>query len=362
MWGWRTQRKIIVIESDDWGSIRMPSRETYEACLTAGYRVDLNFYEKYDSLASEQDLELMFELLASYRDKHNQHPVITANVLATNPSFEKIEKSGFSEYHFEPVTDTFKRYPHHTGVFELWKTGMQDRLFFPQSHGREHLNVSMFMNALRRGDSDALFGFKNRMPGSIPHGVNEGNRYVEVLNFNDRKDKESKLETLLEGLDLFEELFGYRSKSFAPPNYIWSPDFDNPVSEMGVRYYQGRRIMREPLTDYKYLCHKYKLGEINEFGQRYLVRNAFFEPTLVRSDVKDPVSDCLREISIAFLMRKPAIICSHRINYVGYIDEKNRDVNLRHFKTLLDTIVKKWPEVEFMTSVQLGDLINNDVA
>jgi len=27
--GWRTNRKIVVIESDDWGSVRMPSREVY---------------------------------------------------------------------------------------------------------------------------------------------------------------------------------------------------------------------------------------------------------------------------------------------------------------------------------------------
>lgn len=25
--GWHTRRKIVVIESDDWGSIRMPSKE-----------------------------------------------------------------------------------------------------------------------------------------------------------------------------------------------------------------------------------------------------------------------------------------------------------------------------------------------
>ena len=27
--GWRTNRHIVVIESDDWGSIRMPSKEVY---------------------------------------------------------------------------------------------------------------------------------------------------------------------------------------------------------------------------------------------------------------------------------------------------------------------------------------------
>ena len=25
--GWRTKRKLVVIESDDWGAIRMPSKE-----------------------------------------------------------------------------------------------------------------------------------------------------------------------------------------------------------------------------------------------------------------------------------------------------------------------------------------------
>ena len=27
--GWRTKRHIVVIESDDWGSIRMPSKDVY---------------------------------------------------------------------------------------------------------------------------------------------------------------------------------------------------------------------------------------------------------------------------------------------------------------------------------------------
>ncbi len=48
--GWRTSRKIVVIESDDWGSIRMPSHDVYTKCLKEGYPVDKNAYERYDSL------------------------------------------------------------------------------------------------------------------------------------------------------------------------------------------------------------------------------------------------------------------------------------------------------------------------
>lgn len=35
--GWRCCRKIVVIESDDWGSIRTSSREAYDRLVAAGY-------------------------------------------------------------------------------------------------------------------------------------------------------------------------------------------------------------------------------------------------------------------------------------------------------------------------------------
>ena len=34
--GWRTNRKIVVIESDDWGSIRMPSLTIFEKFALKG--------------------------------------------------------------------------------------------------------------------------------------------------------------------------------------------------------------------------------------------------------------------------------------------------------------------------------------
>ena len=34
--GWKTNRKIVVIESDDWGSIRMASLKSYTNLLKIG--------------------------------------------------------------------------------------------------------------------------------------------------------------------------------------------------------------------------------------------------------------------------------------------------------------------------------------
>lgn len=355
--GWQTGRKIVVFESDDWGSIRMPSRRVYEKCLEAGYRVDAIAYERYDSLASEDDLEMLFNVLQGLRDGQGNPAVMTANILTANPDFEKIKNSGYQEYYYESISETFRQYPKHARCLNLWKEGKESGIFFPQSHGREHLNVSLFMQALQQGNADVHFGFTHRMPGCIcKSNFMQGNKYVETLRYSDSRDKREKLSILLAGLDQFEALMGYRSETFTPPNYLWSPDFDAPMFVHGVRFYQGRKKMVEPLTDGTVQIHPHQLGGQNRFGQIYMMRNAFFEPALLGTP-SEALTRCLKDISAAFRMNKPAVISSHRLNYVGFIDERNRDQNLKMLKSLLDQIVKKWPDVHFMNSLQLGKLI-----
>lgn len=358
--GWKTRRKIIVIESDDWGSIRMPSKEVYTKCLKAGYPVDKIAYERYDSLLSQDDLELLFDLLTSFRDKNGNHPVITANCVVANPDFDKIKQNNFQKYSYELINETFKHYPKHADNFKIWKQGIENRIFVPQYHGREHLNVSLFMNSLFKGDHDVHFGFSNKMPGIITKGaLATANYYVEATRYNSLEDKYEKKSIFLDGLEIFEKLFGYRSKTIIPPNYIWSPDFDEAVFEKGVNFFQGIRLMHEPIPGCKPKTHTTYLGKRNKFGQIYLVRNVFFEPSLFRLRIKDPVSACLSNMDLSFKMRKPAVICSHRINYVGYIDEKNRDRTLQMLSLLITKALKTWPDIEFMTSYQLGNAIDS---
>ena len=87
--GFRTKRKIIVIESDDWGSIRMASKEAYNILLNSGYPVDQSTYNKNDALESNEDLEMLFEVLSSVKDKNGNSAIITANTIVANPDFEK---------------------------------------------------------------------------------------------------------------------------------------------------------------------------------------------------------------------------------------------------------------------------------
>ena len=197
------------------------------------------------------------------------------------------------------------------------------------------------------------------MPGSIPKGKHgSGNLYVESLRYNSLEDKNEKLSIIVEGLNLFKTLMGYSSESFTPPNYLWTSEFDEHVFAKGVQFYQGNRIMKEPMVDGTIRKHSHAMGETNSLGQKYLVRNAFFEPSLYDSTY-DSVDNCLKDIDIAFKMKKPAIICSHRLNYVGFIDCDNRDRNLIKLNDLLSRITNRWPDVEFLNSVQLGKVMSN---
>ena len=65
-------------------------------------------------------------------------------------------------------------------------------------------------------------------------------------------------------------------------------------------------------------------------------------------------------MEVAFLWRKPATISSHRVNYIGFLHSENRERSLKKLEELLSRMLKKWPDIEFMTSSELGDLIASE--
>ena len=93
----------------------------------------------------------------------------------------------------------------------------------------------------------------------------------------------------------------------------------------------------------------------SDFGQIQLVRNCFFEPST--SSHLDWVDECLKDVEVAFNWNRPAIICSHRLNFVGGMDEMNRNKNLKEFEKLISNIIKKWPDVVFVSSDEIENYL-----
>ncbi len=163
--GWSTKRKIVVFESDDWGSIRMPSLEAFNNLKKAGISVEESYYNKFDNLECNDDLESLFEVLSSFNDQNGNYPAFTGVCVIANPDFNKIRECGYKEYFYEPFTETLKRYPEHDRVYRLWNEGVEKRLFVPQFHGREHLNVQRWLRDLQTNDEYVRIAFDNQVWG-----------------------------------------------------------------------------------------------------------------------------------------------------------------------------------------------------
>lgn len=360
MFGWRTKRHLVVIESDDWGTIRMPSREVYDQFLRRGIRVDKDPYCRYDNLATKHDLENLFEVLRSVKDKNGHPAVITANTLSANPVFDKIKESGFTQYYFEPFTETLKRSAAHADAFAMWKEGMAAGIFHPQSHGREHLYVKKWLQTLQRGDKITRIAFDMGTWGLTAH-VDPSIKEYYMGAFNSSEDSDIReFEVIIDdALRMFKDIFGYDSKSFTPTTYEWSPKIEPCLVRNGVKYIQSTFQQKVPIGDDKGVRVTYRgfQGTKTKAGLIRLFRNCFFEPST--NSHYDWYGDSMKRIEIAFKWGKAANICVHRVNFIGSIDSSNTDRTLPEFKRLLQEIVKRWPDVEFVTSDQLGEIIEN---
>jgi hypothetical protein len=140
-----------------------------------------------------------------------------------------------------------------------------------------------------------------------------------------------------------------------PTNGPFNNELEADLFKGGVEYINTAKKQLEPIGDGNYKKNIRYLGKKNIYGQFYITRNCFFEPASFEK--KNWVDSCLKEIEIAFRWNKPAIISTHRVNYIGFIREENRKHGLAQLNELLNQILKRYPDVEFMTSVQLGDLI-----
>ena len=351
--GWRTNRRIIVIESDDWGSIRIPNKDTLNSLQIKGFATHKCPYVMNDCLESNEDLKTLFDLIESRIKK----PVITANFLTANPNFEKIKDSNFTKYFPESLEVTLDHYPNHDNVKKLYLQGIIKKYFVPQLHGREHLNISQWMSDLKSGNKETHEAFEKKIFGISAHITKvKRNSYQAAFGKQNCDFEVNHNQVIKEAFFDFEKLFGYKSKTFIAPNYTWGDELEKTTSELGITHLQGSRAQLIPvLSSIKPQIRRNILGKKNKFGQKYLIRNVFFEPFM--SNNKECVNNALEEIRNAFFWNKPAIISMHRVNFIGSINEYNRVNNLKLFNDLLNKIDHFWPDVEFLSSEDLTKLI-----
>ena len=353
--GWSTNRKLLLIESDDWGSTRMPNLSVRETLSEKGI-LGTNKFMAYDTLASRADLEDLFDALRTVKDKNGNHAVFCPFVNVTNADFQRIIDSNYEEYFYEPFTTTLSKY-YQEDVFGKWKDGIAERIFLPEYHGREHFNVPLLMKHLKLGTPELIAVFKLGVIHIPISGFksNSVKSLAPTYYYENQTDKAFLEQTLIEGASIFEQLFGYAPTCFNPPNGVFSSEMEIAVSKTKIKTIVVIRKRPEPDGTGNVITRDYqfKFGKKNKFGNTYYRRNCKFEP--VQKEYSR--SKTVYEILSAIKMRKPAIISTHRINFVGSIDSTIKEFALDELRAILKEVVRVHPDIEFISSQQLSSLI-----
>jgi len=348
--GWRTARRIIVFESDDWGAIRMRDPKALRALQRQGVCRDSSPYERLDCLEGRADLEVLFDLLEGYRDRTNNPPLFTFNTVMGNPNFEAIRADDFEEYSWESLWESYRRY-HGQDLQQVWIDAMSASLIRPQFHGREHLNIRVWMRDLQDGCAEARIAFDKDYYGLTRPSWSGQRDYLAAYWPESPKHLKEIQEIVVDGLVKFEEAFGFASQTFIACNYVLPMDLEPTLFRNGIELIQGARGQLAPSATGEVSIRRCFTGQRNTIGQLYSVRNVKFEPFEDQS--RDWVASALAEIKESFFWGKPAIVSTHRVNYVSGMDAGNRDRSLRMLHRLLKSILATWPDVEFMSSDQL---------
>jgi hypothetical protein len=359
VWGWKTPRKIVVFAVDDYGNVRLDSRKAREELDKAGLKV-LSRFDAFDTLETREDLDMLHEALSSVKDKNGKHAVFTPFAVPCNIDFERMTEEKYAIYRYELLPLTFEKLAAcdtkaYDGAWNLWKEGIANGLMAPQFHGREHFNLKVFEEKLAARDHEIMTCLKNRSYTSISESGYATIGYTSAFDFWKFEENERFANIIKEGLDAFEQIFGYRAKHLTPPGGREHQVIHQCLRDAGIKYIDTPIIKLEHQGKGKYKKSINYTGKKNYLGMIYGVRNVVFEPTHDRGF--DWINYSLRQIASAFRWHRPAIVSSHRVNFCGHISPENRKQGIEGLKRLLKEIVARWPDVEFMSSGELMDMI-----
>lgn len=354
--GKKTKKKIIVFESDDWGSFRFKNnciRDKFIKNFTPNL-----WMHNYDTFESADDLQNLLNTLKSIKGKDDNNPKFTFLMNPSNPNFKKIKEGNFQNFYNETFLETLNYRKDGKEIYDLYKTALENKTVEIGFHGKEHLNVNQWMNDLKNNDKIAHLGFDNKVWGfSRLYVSNSLKSYRSTFDINSYNEIEKLKNNITEGISIINNTFNQKTTYFLPPDGPYHLDLNGELVNNGIEYIGLSKLHNNPLEPHWYNKKLFWIGKTTKEGLTVITRNVVFEPSSPRNN--DPINFALKQIKDAFRHSKPAIISSHRANFVGSLDLQKRDVNLKLLNDFICKIIKTWPEVEFMTSSELGILLKN---
>ena len=343
--------KAVVLESDDWGLCAWsPDDQAYRvlADLPVFRRAAGRRYGG-STLESAVDLRRLADLLLEFRGGDGFPPVWQANTVMAAPDYQRLRAPAF-ECNALPLID-YPQAPSRWARPGLWGEVVAAReagVWWPELHGLHHLPETTWLRALREGADDARRAFEQQSP--VCEAVAKGGEYDSAEPLEVRRRN-------LEGaVQRFRALFGRDPTSFCPPDYRWDEAVEAEAEKLEVITFQGRaERARGLLPRVRHFLGRYRFPDFE--GRRFfLAPRIAFEPGASDEEhaARLGVEAAHRRIRAAWARQQPAILSTHRANYVQ-LDPARGAAGLERLRELLARLAED--EATFLTDDEVRGLV-----
>ena len=323
--GWREpvlRYPVAIFESDDWGA---------------------------GPLGQAKALTGLCETLVQFKDETGRPPVATLGIILATADTQRIRDTGCAEYFSVNLSE-----PVFTPLREAIQQGVRQGVFALHLHGMEHYWPAALMQAAEKDESvrEWLQSDGFRGTESLPSPLQT--RWVDANVLPSRPLAAEALHTAIaEEINLFGACFNIRPKVAVATTFVWTEEVETQWARMGIDVivtpgarYTSREASGKPGGVDKFMVN----GELSKNGQIYLVRDVYFEPSLGHTPEK-LLNDAMRNMHLG----RPCLVEMHRFNFMGPLQQ--RDASLHALETALEQLQKAFPDMRFMTSLELADAI-----
>jgi len=355
-WG---EVRAIAFQSDDWGLAGFVPEAAALAdlerpALQAGRFPTVYWQSTLEDSAAVAGLA---DLLSRYRGRDGLPPVWQANYILSSLTLDA--RAGGGE-------DAERRWVQHDlpdlppgyarpGLWSAVGAAIERGVWRPEFHGTFHYDPQRRREASLRNETARVATERGVIvfPGSARAWELGPWRPLEVLAAE-----------LDHSRQVFRRLFGRDPVSVIAPDYVWDHRCEDLWDSRGLRVIQAKREQRHARW-----LHLGLLGRVLKVTDRawarlrfpartYLERNCDLE-AVQASSWQARVQTCLREILAAFDRREPAIVESHRVNFVHTSCEV-ASIGFQALEALFDRLQESRDDgFIFLTDSELAQLARN---
>jgi hypothetical protein len=340
--GFSFERPLVVFESDDWGRVGVRDREGFDELRAGGIPLGQHPYDFY-TLETAEDVIALRDLLRRHRDSTGRPPCLVMNFMAANLDFPKIAANDFQKIELLALARGLPGKWRRPGLFEAYRQGIADGVFYPALHGLTHFCQPALEFALsepgERGDllrqlwrAETSYIYW-RMPWV---GYEYWNPEKPKAGFLLPEVQENLIRLAAEG---FAKFFSVFPESASAPGYRASADTHAAWHKWGVRVAQnGTGAPVPPFMD--------------EFEILNLSRTLDFEPA--QKDL--PLEKYMQLVNDCFARGVPAIISVHSINFHSSL-QNFRDPTLQALDQLLSALEARYSDLLYVHDADLYRIV-----